>query len=206
MCVAPRPSISTAGATARFDVMMSLLERRFFADTRPWVCGRAHGATLEVAVGTGLNLAHYPEHVRLTGVDLNPAMLEHARRRSDELSRPIELRQADALDLPFRDDSFDTVVCTFGLCEVPDDGAALAEAIRVLRPGGSILLADHVAASQPALRAGQHLLELLTVPLSGERFTRRPLLQLQRRGVPIVAAQRFAHGAIERVHALRPAA
>ena len=193
----------TPEQAARFDAMMTRLERRFFADTRPWVCGRAHGETLEIAIGTGLNLAHYPQSVRLTGVDLSRAMLDLAQVRAAEQGRTVQLHVGDATRLPFADASFDSVVCTFALCEVPDDGAVLAEAMRVLRPGGSVLLADHVVATNPLVKVAQHALERITVPLAGERFTRRPSLHLERLGAPIVAAERFAAGAIERVHARR---
>ena len=196
---------TTAGMSAaqaeRYDTLMQRLERRFFPDTREWVCGRADGDTLEIAIGTGLNLPHYPDGVRLTGLDHNAAALEFARARARHLGRDVVLRQGDAASLPCPDASFDTVVCTFVLCEVPDDAQAIREALRVLRPGGSLLLADHVVATNPLVRVGQHLLEALTIPLSGEHFTRRPSAQLPTSAAEVVAGDRFLHGVIERVHA-----
>jgi ubiquinone/menaquinone biosynthesis C-methylase UbiE len=197
------PKVSAEQAV-RYDAMMMRLERRFFADTRPWICQRASGATLEIAVGTGLNLPHYPADVRLTGMDLNPAMLGLARERAVRLGREVALHVGDARHLPFGDATFDSVVCTFALCEVPDDAVVIREALRVLAPGGSLLLADHVVATNPLVRAGQHALEWITVPLSGERFTRRPVRHLEALELPIVTVQRFALGAVERVHARRP--
>ena len=165
--VAGDPKVTPAQAQ-RYDTLMVRLERRWFPETRAWVCSRARGHTLEVAVGTGLNLRHYASGVTLTGVDLNQPMLDLAAARADGLGRAIALHQGNAARLPFGEASFDSVVCTFAMCEVPDVDAALTEALRVLRPGGSLLLADHVAASNPFLRAGQHALELLTIPLSAE--------------------------------------
>lgn len=191
----------TGGQAARYDAVMRRLERRFFPDTRRWVCGRADGDTLEVAVGTGLNLPHYPDGVRLTAVDREPAVLGHARARALALGRQVRFEEADAAALPFPDESFDTVVATFVLCEVADDAHAVREALRVLRPGGSLVLADHVVATTPLVRAGQRLLEAFTVPLAGEHFTRRPSVHLRAAGADVVAADRFGHGAIERVHA-----
>lgn len=198
--VAKQPKVTPAQA-ARFDAQMTRLERRFFPGAREWVCARARGKTLEVAVGSGLNLPHYPDGVRLTGVDLIPEMLALARRRADHLGRDVELRTADAMALPFADASFDTVACTFALCEVQDDAAALGEALRVLRPGGRLLLADHVVSTRWLFRVGQHLLEWITIPMSGEHFTRRPLLHLQGLGAAVVESKRQLHGAIELVHA-----
>ena len=191
----------SADDAARYDAMMLRLERRFFADTRSWVCRRARGDVLEIAVGTGLNLPYYPDRIRITGVDHNPEILDFARRRATTIGREISLGHGDAMALPFAQESFDTVVCTFALCEVPDDALAIEEALRVLRPGGSLLLADHVVATNPLVRAGQHLLETLTIRLSGEHFTRRPSVHLDARGAQVVASDRLTHGAIERVHA-----
>lgn len=194
----------STGRAARYDALMQRLERRFFPDTRAWVCGRATGDTLEVAVGTGLNLPHYPAGVRLTAVDRDPAVLGFARERALTIGRAVHLGEADASALPYPDARFDTVVATFVLCEVPDDGRAIAEALRVLRPGGSLLLADHVVATHALVRFGQHLLEALTIPLAGEHFTRRPSAHLAGHGAEVVAGDRFSHGAVERVHARKP--
>lgn len=191
----------TPRQAGNYDALMQRLEARYFPDTRAWVCGRAGGDTLEIAVGTGLNLVHYAPDVRLTAVDVNADALGYARTRTRALSRHVAFEQADAAALPYADGSFDAVVCTFALCEVPDEVAAIREALRVLRTGGSLLLADHVASTNGVLRFGQRVLETVTIPLAGEHFTRRPSLHLDTEPVIVEACERFAHGAIERVHA-----
>jgi ubiquinone/menaquinone biosynthesis C-methylase UbiE len=85
--------------------------------------------------------------VQLTGVDQSPAMLDIARDRAGQLGLAVDLRLGDAQALQFPADCFDTVVCTFSLCAIPDDRKAVAEMARVLRPGGLLLRADHVEAS-----------------------------------------------------------
>jgi len=187
-----------------YDRRMAYVERRYFADTRAWLCRQAVGATLEVACGTGLNLPHLPDDVQLTGVERSTAMLALARRRATALGRPAELLAGDACALPFPAASFDTVVCTFALCGIPRADTALAEMVRVLRPGGLLLLADHVAASHWPIRVLQGLVELATVPLQGEHYRRRPARQLAGLGLEVERHDRFALGMIERLAARTP--
>jgi ubiquinone/menaquinone biosynthesis C-methylase UbiE len=82
---------------------------------------------LEVAIGTGLNLPHYPDDAVVTGVDISPAMLSQASDRARGLGREVELVVADAQELPFDDGAFDSVLCALGLCSIPDPAKAIAE-------------------------------------------------------------------------------
>lgn len=183
---------------------MGVLDRVLFRDTRRWVCSQATGNVLEVAIGTGLNLRHYPGQITLTGIELSPAMLELARRRARERHRAVDLRTGNAEALEFPDSSFDTVVCTFSLCAIPDHRRAVAEMVRVLRPSGLLLLADHVAAPHPGLRAVQRRAELASVPLGGEHFRRRPIQLVRAAGLRIERHDRFAAGLVERLAARVP--
>jgi ubiquinone/menaquinone biosynthesis C-methylase UbiE len=182
-----------------YDREMQFFDRHLFGDSRTWACGQATGNVLEVAVGTGLNLVSYPSDITLTGIDLSDAMLDIARDRANQLGRTASLRQADAHELPFDDASFDTVVCTFGLCAIPDHIKALAEMTRVLRLGGRLILVDHIESSSRVARAVQRALEIFTVPLGGEHFLRRPLNQVRAAGFDIEQVQRFKLGLVERL-------
>jgi ubiquinone/menaquinone biosynthesis C-methylase UbiE len=117
----------------------------------------------------------------------------------------VDLREADAQALPFPDASFDTVVCTFALWAIPDERRAVGEMIRVLRPGGLLLLADHIAGGSWPVRGLQRILELATVPLQGEHMLRRPLRQVQAAGLQIQRRERFKLGMVERLTARKPA-
>jgi ubiquinone/menaquinone biosynthesis C-methylase UbiE len=183
---------------------MTCGERYFFGDTRQWLCSQAVGAVLEVAIGTGLNLPHYPDGIRLTGVEFSPAMLAVARRRATDVGRKIDLREGDAQSLDFPDGSFDTVLCTFSLCAIPDDRRALTEMVRVLRPGGLLLLADHVEAAPRLVRAVQWLIELVSVPVSGEYWRRRPIRHVEAMGLTVERHDRFKLGIVERLAARKP--
>ncbi|MFF1614254.1 class I SAM-dependent methyltransferase [Amycolatopsis sp. NPDC058278] len=182
-----------------YDAEMGCWDRRLFGDSRAWACGQAAGEVLEVAIGTGLNLPCYPAEVTLTGVDLSEGMLAVARDRARRLGHPVTLRAGDAEALPFAEASFDTVLCTFGLCAIPDPAAAVGEMVRVLRPGGRLILVDHVASSSRIVRGLQQLVELASVPLAGEHFRRRPLKLVEALGLPVQRRERFKLGLVERL-------
>lgn len=184
-----------------YDAPRGWTLRYLYDSSRPWVCSRARGTTLEVAIGTGANLPHYPDDVDLTGVDWSARMLDSARWRAQRMGRAVTLQQADAAALPFPTGAFDAVVITFSLCCIPDERAALLEALRILRPGGSLLLADHVVATHWPLRLLQHSLEAVSRQRTGEHYTRRPLVTLQSLDATMVETERSPTGLFERVHA-----
>src|SRR5439155_1761570 len=84
---------------------------------------------------------HYPPEIRLTGIEFSPGMLDLARKEAAAVRPDADLREGNAEALAFPDESFDTVACTLALCTIADDRAAVAEAMRVLRPGGRLVLA-----------------------------------------------------------------
>lgn len=182
-----------------YDRNMGLCERMLLGDSRDWVCSRASGDVLEVAIGTGLNLPFYPGEIALTGVEWSPAMLDRARQRREKLGRGATLVEGDARSLPFPEESFDTVVCTFSLCAIPDQSRAVAEMVRVVRPGGRLLLADHIGSSFRLVRAFQSLLEKATIPLAGEHWVHRPLGEVEAAGLDVETSQRFNLGMVERL-------
>src|SRR6266545_4401007 len=189
----------------RCDRDMRRLEPLLFGrDARPWVCAQARGDVLDVAIGTGLNLPHYPPGVRLTGVDLSQVMLAAAARRAADLGLTVELSAAEAEHLPFDDASFDTVVCTLSLCSVADDRAAIAEMHRVLRPGGQLLLLDHVAATNRFLLLLQRLWEKVTLRFAGDYQTRHPLPLVEGAGFVVTDSRRSKAGTVERLRAVKP--
>jgi ubiquinone/menaquinone biosynthesis C-methylase UbiE len=182
-------------------------ERRLLGtEHRAWCCSQATGDTLEVAIGTGLNLPHYPPEVRLTGVDLTPEMLERAQARAVELGRPVDLCEGDAQDLPFADATFDTVICTYAFCSIPDDVRAFEEMARVLRPGGRLILLDHTASTLRPAYWIQRAWEAFSRRLAGEYWTRRPMLHVQAAGFAIHAHDRLRAGVVERLVAIKPMA
>ena len=188
----------------RYDREADFAERWIFGpEHRRWACSQAIGDTLEVAIGTGLNLPHYPAEVRLVGADLSPEMLALAQTRAQGMDRPIELLEADAQDLPFADDSFDTVVCTYALCSVPDEVLAISEMRRVLKDGGRLILVDHIRSSVRPIFWFQRLWEFIPSRTKGEYMTRRPALHVMAAGFDIRARDRLRVGIIERLVAVK---
>ncbi|WP_341716168.1 methyltransferase domain-containing protein [Micromonospora sp. FIMYZ51] len=188
-----------------YDRQIGFAERHLFAGAREWLGTRAHGRVLEVAIGTGRSLPHYPADVEITGIELSPEMLAIARQRAADLGRRVDLREGDAERLPFPDASFDTAVCALSLCTIPEPAAALAEMHRVLVPGGRLLLLDHVGSTWPPVYALQWLVERFTIRTAGEHFTRRQLPLVRAAGFRIEETDRSKAGLIERVHATKPA-
>lgn len=197
---------SWAKQAPRYDKQIGFFERRLFGRShRPWACSRASGNTLEVAVGTALNLPYYSEEVRLTGLDLSPEMLAVARERAADVNRDIDLREGDAHELPFEEASFDTVVCTYSLCNIPDPQLAVNEMKRVLKPGGRLILVDHIRAAVKPVLWLQKAIEFFTARLEGEHATRRPAEQVEAAGFEIVERERLAPaGLVERLVAAKP--
>lgn len=124
------------------------------------VVGQAHGRVLEIGAGTGLNLRHYSDAVtQLTLSEPEPAMLAKARKAADGHRLKPPVVQAPAEQLPVEDNSVDCVVSTLVLCTVDVPAMTLDEIRRVLRPGGKLLLIEHVQADEGrALRRAQNLL------------------------------------------------
>jgi ubiquinone/menaquinone biosynthesis C-methylase UbiE len=122
-----------------YDCLMALAK---FDDQRRRSLQQVRGKVLEVGIGTGLNLPHYPEELtRLTAVEPNPGMLQKLARKESRIE--LEALQAGAEKLPFEDGSFDTVVTTLVLCSLPNRAKALSEIRRVLRPDGRYVFLEH---------------------------------------------------------------
>jgi ubiquinone/menaquinone biosynthesis C-methylase UbiE len=191
----------------RYDRAIARVERMVIPGGREWACAQAEGDVLEVAIGTGRNLRYYGAGVgALTGVDLSPKMISRARDRARELGLAADLRVGNAQDLEFPDESFDTVVCTISLCNIPDDRAAISEMHRVLRPGGRLVLVDHVASDRWWYLALQKVLEQVTRRVSGDYQTRRPLPLVAAQGFVISHSRRSRRGSVERLIAVKPTA
>lgn len=140
---------------AGYDCLTERLDRRGGRAHRQRLVSDAGGEVLEVGVGTGRNLAHYRTAARVVALEPDPGMRARAANAAHQAGVPIEVVDGDALSLPFPEGSFDTVVMSLVLCTIPDPARALAEAHRVLRPGGTLRFYEHVRADEATLARWQ---------------------------------------------------
>ncbi len=185
------------------SMMELLLMRRL--RTRLWQKAPAAGDILEIGVGTGVNIPYYPPAARPTAIDLSEKMLERASRRADRLHATANLVQMDAEHLDFPDATFDAVLSTCVFCSVPNPVAGLREAWRVLKPGGQLLLLEHMRSGNPVVGRLMDLMNLVVVRMSGANINRRTLDNLRAAGIPDIDAASHAFGIVKLIEARKPA-
>jgi len=123
--------------------------------------------------------------------------------RAADLGMPVAFCEGDAQALPFDDGTFDSALSTYSMCSVPDERRAVLEMMRVLKPGGRLILVDHVRSSVVPIYWLQRLMEL--APSRGEReLTRRPIVHVRAAGLLIEETDRSRAGIIERIVARKP--
>ncbi|WP_348673543.1 methyltransferase domain-containing protein [uncultured Abyssibacter sp.] len=136
---------------------------------RAKVVPQARGRVLEIGIGTGLNLHHYDaDRIHsLHGLDPGEAMHRLARKRMRAAGLEAELVPLSAESIPMADHSFDTVVCTYTLCTIPDAAGALSEMRRVLKPDGRLLFCEHGEAPDSGVARWQTRLNRVWKPIAG---------------------------------------
>jgi ubiquinone/menaquinone biosynthesis C-methylase UbiE len=181
-----------------YDLMETSAEKRY----HPWreqLWAMVNGANvLEVGVGTGKNLPYYPNGAHITGIDLTPGMLEQARRKAHafEFNSRVSLQIGDAQALDFPDNSFDTALATFVFCSVPDPVLGLREMKRVVRPGGKVLLLEHMRSPNSVLGYLMDLLNPLVVRMMGANINRRTVENVRKAGLEIEQVEGLGMGGI----------
>ena len=179
---------------ARYDRMMNRFMDRILVRGRREIGAFAEGRVLEIGVGTGLSLLHYSRVTSVTGIDLSAKMIAVAKRRAAEANLSIELCLMDAQKLAFADQVFDSVVFSLCLCTIPDPEAAIAEAVRVVKPGGRMVFLEHVRSPNPVVAFIEDALNPLTVHFQQDHLNRRTVELIEREGIRIDRLNRWGLG------------
>ena len=162
---------------------------------------RASEKVLEVAVGTGKNLTYYPRDCWIIAVDLSREMLSVARRRAMKISLNVSFLVADAEALPFREQSFDTIVSSLSTCTFPDPVVALREMARVCRTNGKVLLLEHGRSDRERLGRWQDRhADKFARPL-GCQWNREPPKLVREAGLKVNEAKRSFLGIVHQIEA-----
>jgi ubiquinone/menaquinone biosynthesis C-methylase UbiE len=202
---------ATVAARARYDRIAPLYDLlEVFAESRyrPWrrlFWARVsellptQGQLLEIGVGTGKNMPHWPAEARIAAVDFSPRMLERAKRRAGKSGQEALLELGDAQNLEFSADSFDLAAMTFVMCSVPDPVLGLREISRVVRPGGHVLLMEHVRSPISWIGRLMDLLNPIVLRILGPNINRKTVENVAAAGLELVKVENLSMGGIFKI-------
>ena len=164
---------------------------------------KVSGSILMVAAGTGNDFKFFPPRLTLTAIDISPKMLERAKPKADAYAGTIELRQMDACKLDFPNDAFDTVVTACTFCSVPRPLAGLRELHRVLKPGGQLLMFEHVRSAIGPIGV---MMDLMTPLVSrfGPELNRDTVGNVQRGGFRLRRVENVYLDIVKAIEAVKP--
>lgn len=182
-------------------LMDRLMSGDEFQQLRRLLLQDARGDVLEIGLGTGLNLPHYPGGVsQLHAVDPAPLLPDRVAQRSRAVAFPVQITQLTAETLPFDDRTFDCVVSTWTLCTIPDPVKALREVRRVLKPNGAFLFLEHGRSDEARIAAWQDRLNPLQRVIGcGCNLNRKIDRLISEAGLTITMLERVAMHSVPRI-------
>ena len=161
----------------------AVIDRLIPNDWREKATRYAYGNVLEVGVGTGLNLPFYTDScLNILGIDVSFGMLELAKEKANLSKIPVELKEMDIQNTSLESCTFDSVLSSFVLCTVPDSERGLSECQRILKPGGRLILLEHMSSRKPLLKYLMNFFNPLTVMLLGDHITRETNILVTKTG------------------------
>lgn len=178
-----------------YDLVEGFIERSRYSRWRDLLWSKVEGTDiLEVGVGTGKNFPYYPKGAEITAVDFSNKMLSRARRKAEVSGIEVRLKQMDVQNLEFEDNTFDTVVASFVFCSVPDPVRGLKEVERVCRPGGKVVLLEHVLSANRILAWLMNVYNPLVVRMAGANINRRTADNVDKSGLKVKSITNLAAG------------
>ena len=174
---------------SQYNRIASVYDRATWFIPSSWrrqAVGLARGEVLEVGVGTGRNLPYYGDDCRgVLGIDVSAGMLAGARERASSCRAPVKLAVMDVQALPLDEAGFDCVLAAFVFCTVPEPAAGLRECYRVLKPGGRLILLEHMGSDNKLIRHLMDWLNPLTVRLMDDHINRATVKEAVRAGFKV---------------------
>ncbi|MCK5477992.1 MAG: methyltransferase domain-containing protein [Methylococcales bacterium] len=187
-----------------FDGLEGFLEGLFFKTWRKILWKKVQGKhILEVGVGTGKNFPYYPQNMRITALDFSEKMLERAKIKQIRSNVSVELEFMDVESLCYADNSFDTVIATFVFCSVPHPHKGLQELYRVCRPGGQVLLLEHVLSSRPIMATMMNLVNPVVASIFGANINRQTVKSVQACGFDKVLLDPVSSDMVKLIQAIK---
>ncbi len=158
-----------------YDVLQKPMDKMVFKNVRHEIMDALTGRVLEVGVGTGKNIKHYPDNLDITAIDISEKMLVKARKKAVKWNKKVRLELMDAQKMSFDDGSFDCVFATCVLCSIPDPVKGLEEIKRVCKQGGKIILIEHVRSEQKIIGLLMDLFNPMVAAFCGTNINRKTL-------------------------------
>lgn len=178
------------------------MERSRYSKWRELLWSKVGGVNiLEVGVGTGRNFPCYAAHAEITAIDFSEKMLSRAMARAEKQNVKVNLKQMDVQNLEFADNTFDIVVATFVFCSVPDPIKGLMEIKRVCKPGGKVLLLEHVLSTNPILIWLMNLANPAVVRIMGPNINRKTIINVSKSGLEVEKVIDLAAGIFKLIEA-----
>ena len=185
-----------------FDGLEAVMEGLVFKNWRKKLWSKVSGYhILEVGVGTGKNFNYYPADARITAIDFSREMLKQAAHNKDRKNISVELDLMDIQSLCFADNSFDTVIGSFVFCSVPLPLKGLKELYRVCKPGGQVLLLEHVLSSKTVLAKVMNFINPVIVALVGANINRNTVKNVKACGFASVRVDERSSDVIKLIEA-----
>jgi len=185
-----------------YDFMEGLVERSRYSVWRELLWSKVEGnKILEVGVGTGKNFPYYPANAEITAIDFSEKMLNRAKQKVKKQGLEPGLQQMDVQNMSFEDDTFDTVVATFVFCSVPDPVKGLMKIKRVCKPGGKVLLLEHVLSANRILAWLMNLANPAVVRIMGPNINRKTVVNVAKSGLEVERVTNLAAGIFKLIEA-----